>query len=133
MRRTYYAKGVHYHKSDIPATLRPYVDYVFSSGAFATDDYKTFEKKFKRVIVKLLPEGYSMHSWHSNHYECSWVIKTPEDKFIYGSISDVGGAPNEWLSNILIRTMKHDKDWSGGFNNYTSIFTFTEDIKKLNK
>ena len=133
MKRTYFSFGVHYYKNNVPATLRPFVDYTFSSGGITGDDYKTFEKKFKRVIGKLLPEGYSIHSWHSNHYECSWVIKTSDDKFIYGSIPDVRFNMNEWFTNILIRTMEHDKDFRGGFNNYTNIFKFKDDIKKLYK
>ena len=29
--------------------------------------------------------------------------------------------------------MKHDKDWRGGDNNYTNIFTFTKDVERLEK
>lgn len=131
MKRTYYTNGIHYHKSDIPRTLHPFVDYLFSSGGFTGDDYKIFEKKFKNVIKKLLPENYILHSWNSNHYYCSWVIKTPNNNYIYGSIPDVRFCPNEWFTSILIRTMRHDKDWTGGHNNYTNIFTFTTDVERL--
>ena len=132
-RKTYYSNGIHYHKSDIPRTLHPFVDYLFSSGGFTGDDYKIFEKKFKNVIKKSLPEGYEIHSWNSNHYECSWVIKTPSNNYIYSSISDVRFFQNEWFTSILIRTMRHDKDWHGGHNNYTNIFTFTKDVERLEK
>ena len=47
------------------------------------------------------------------------------------SISDVRYLPNEWVDNILIRTMKHDKDWTGGMNYYTDLVNFTKDIARL--
>lgn len=34
-------------------------------------------------------------------------------------------------NNILIRTAKHIKDFTGGSNNYTSLDNFVEDIEKL--
>ena len=129
----YYCKGdrTYHYKSEIPSSLRPFVDYEFSSGGVAGDDFKAFNTKFKNAIKKLLPAGYSLHSWNKGHYECSGVIKTPDDKFIYMSISDVRFFPNEWFTEILIRTMKHDKDWTGGFNHYTTLFTLTKDIAEL--
>ncbi len=131
MKKTYYSQGIHYHKSDIPRPLHPFVDYLFSSGGITGDDYKIFERKFKNVIKKILPEGYTIHSWHSNHYQCSWVIITPNENYIYASISDVRYWQNEWFTNILYRTMESDKDWRGGQNNYTNIFKFAEDVRIL--
>ena len=60
-----------------------------------------------------------LHSFNKNHYEFSAVLKDiHEDKFIYVSISDVRYWKNEWYNNVLIRTMEHDKDWTGGRNHY---------------
>ena len=129
----FYSKGVYYHKSDIPQTLRPFVNYGFSSGGYIGDDFKSFNTKFKNVIKKLLPEGFEIHYWNRGHYYCSGVIKTPKDKFIYISIPDVRYFNDEWITNILYRTMEHDKDWTGGPNHCTSLFTFTKDIKNLYK
>lgn len=128
-----YSHGVYYHKSDVPRNLREFVNYQFSSNVYIEDDFKSFNTKFRNAIKKLLPDGFELHYWIRGHYYCSGVIKTPKDKFIYISIPDVRTWGNEWITNILYRTMKHDKDWTGGFNNYTSLFTFTEDIKKLYK
>ena len=50
---------------------------------------------------------------------------------MYMSISDVRYFPCEWVENILIRTMQHDKDWSGGTNHYTDLINFTKDIANL--
>ena len=128
-----YSHGVYYHKSDVPRNLREFVNYQFSSNVYIEDDFKSFNTKFKNAIKKLLPDEFELHYWIRGHYYCSGVIKTPKDKFIYISIPDVRFFAGEWITNILYRTMEHDKDWKGGPNNYTSLFTFTEDIKKLYK
>jgi hypothetical protein len=121
-----------YHcKSELPRTLQPFFDYVFSSGGYIGDDFKSFSTKYRNAIKKLLPNGYEIHTWNKDHYWCSAVIKTPEEKFVYINTSDVRYFPNEWATNILYRTMEHDKDWHGGPNHYTSLFTFTKDIENL--
>ena len=128
--KTYYCRGdrTYHYKSDLPTTLRPFVDYVFSSGGITGNDFKSFNTKFKSVIKNLLPDGFSIHAWVNGHYFCHAVIKTPGDRYIYMSIPDVRYFPNEWFSNILYRTMKHDKDWTGGPNCYTTVFTLAKDI-----
>ena len=131
--RTYYCRGdqTYHHKSDLPTTLRPFVDYVFSSGGIAGDDFKSFNTKFKNAVKKLLPDGFSIHTWSKGHYYCSAVIKTPGNRYIYLSIPDVRYSQNEWFSNILYRTMKHEKDWTGGHNCYTTLFTLAKDIQAM--
>ncbi len=123
--------GQYHYKNELPASLRSFWDYTFSSGVVAGDDFKSFNTKFKNAIKKALPAGYVIHDWHKNHYECSWVVKTPSNHFIYSSVSDVRFFPNEWATDILIRTMKHDKDWSGGHNQRTSIFSYAADLERI--
>lgn len=131
----YYCKGdqKYHYKSELPRTLSSFVDYQFSSGGYIGDDFKSFNIKFRNAIKKLLPNEYAIHSWNRGHYYCSAVIEAPKGKFIYISIPDVRHWTNEWFTNILCRTMKHDKDWTGGPNHYTTLFTFTQDIEKLYK
>lgn len=57
--------------------------------------------------------------FHKNHYEFSAVLKNPEtEKFVYVSISDVRYRNDEWVSCTLYRTMKYEKDWTGGENHF---------------
>jgi hypothetical protein len=119
--------------SELPRTLKPFVDYQFSSGGYIGDDFKSFNTKFRNVIKKSLPQGYELHSWNRGHYYCSGVIKDDNGRFIYFSISDVRFWMNEWFTKILIRTMEHDKDWTGGSNHYTNLINFSNDIKKLRR
>lgn len=125
------ADGVYHHKSELPKSLQPFVDYRFSSGGVIGDDFKSFNTKFKNAVKKLLPEGYEIHDWHRNHYECSAVLKNSHGNYAYLSVSDVRFWNNEWFTNILIRTMDHEKDWTGGRNQRTCLFTLGEDIQKL--
>lgn len=129
----FYSKSDHtYHyKSELPKTLQPFVNYVFSSGGYAGDDFKTFNIKYKNAIKKLLPYGYEICLWNRGHYYCSAAIKDNYGRFIYMNCADVRYFPNEWAEDILIRTMKHDKDWTGGTNHRTDLINFTKDIQQL--
>lgn len=121
----------YHYKSELPQSLRIFVHHVFPSGPYVDNVFKSFSRKYYNALKKLLPEGYKIHNWYPGHFEFSFVIENPEGKYIYLSIDDVRFFPNEWFSNILIRTMAHDKDWHGGTNRYTTLFTLNEDIKKL--
>lgn len=122
---------MYHYKSELPKTLQPFVGYRFSSGSYIGDDFKSFNTKYRNAIKKLLPNGYEIHEWNRRHYDCSAVIKDNNGRFIYMSIPDVRYWPNEWAEDILIRTMKHDKDWTGGDNHTTDLVNFTKDIQKL--
>lgn len=118
---TFYSRadGIHYWKSDFPASLRPFLNYEFYLGS--VEAYNSFERKYKNYIKKNLPNGYTLQDFRKHYFEFSAVIKTPENKFIYISIPDVRYWYNEWATDILIRTMEHEKDWHGGRNQYTSL------------
>lgn len=54
-------------------------------------------------------------------------------QFYYISISDVRYWKNEWADYILYRTMEHEKDWTGGSNQYSSLNDLSENLIKLDK
>lgn len=122
---------IHYYK-EIPATLKPFVDYVFSTGGVAGDDFKSFNTKFHNFVKKTFSSSeFNIHKWVKGHYYCSAVLRDKNGKFYYLSIPDVRYERNGWIDDILIRTMKHENDWSGGTNSFTSIFSLKEDLEKL--
>ncbi len=134
MSQSYYCKGdqTYHYKDEVPTTLRPFVDYHFSSGGITGDDYKSFQMKYKSFIKKNLPEGYTIAKWLPSHYEFTCVIEK-DGKYVYMSISDVRFWQNEWFTNILVRTMKSNTDWTGGHNQYASIFNLFDKIQKVMK
>lgn len=95
-------------------------NYRFSSGTTTGNDYKQFQKEMKSDLKKQAKkEHFVVYKFLPNHYEFSAVLKKEDiEKYIYISISDVRFFINEWYNRVLIRTMEHDKDWTGGSNQY---------------
>ena len=112
--------------------LEDYENYEFESSTTRTPEYIEFERTYKNYLNKHLPDGFSLHDFHKNHFEFSCVIKSDTDEFIYLSIPDVRFFPNEWKNNILIRQMEHEKDWHGKSNYYTDLKHLTKDLRDLN-
>ena len=130
--KSYYCKdGVYHYKSELRKSLQHFVDYVFSSGGIAGDDFNSFNTKYKNAIKKLLPEGFEIVKWNKGHYCCSCFIKNNEGKFIYLSINDVRYVVNNWFKSILIRQAKEDKDYTGSLNVYTTLFALTKALKRI--
>ena len=97
-----------------------WLNHTFSSGTYPMPDYVEFQRKMRFDLKRIAKNNnLELHSFNKNHYEFSAVLKDiHEDKFIYVSISDVRYWKNEWYNHVLIRTMEHDKDWTGGSNHY---------------
>lgn len=133
MNRKFYCKGdMKYHEaSELPKSLRPFVNHKWSSGGEVGKDFVSFNTKFKNAIRQMLPRGWQLHKWISGHYYCSAVLKNPDGDFVYISIPDVRYFPHEWFTSILYRSMKHETDWSGGSNHYTSLFSLAKDVDSL--
>ena len=113
-------------------TLTPYLHQSIEDwGGVVSEDFKTFAKKWKNFVRKMC----SMNEWklcwfNTGHYYCSWMIQNGE-RYIYCSFSDVRYFNNEWYKMILYRTAKHDRDYTGGTNNYTSLESLETSIKRL--
>ena len=116
----------------VESFLKKWQDVVFEDmGGQTSPQYKKFETGFRSVLKDLSP-NLELHSFSKNHYECSAVMKDVRTgKFKYVSISDVRYWPNEWMNKILIRTMKHDKDWTGGMNMYSSLSSLAKNLERL--
>lgn len=102
--------------------LKKYVGYEFSSGCYTGDDYKSFQTKYINYLRSICKQNHwQLVNVGKNHYCFSAFIKSAENKCIYVSISDVRYFSDEWYNHILIRTVKNETDYRGGFNNYTSL------------
>ena len=106
--------------SEMANAMEKWLNYEFSSGTVAGDDYKKFQRAAKADLKKKAETaGYTLHSFHAGHYDFSAVLRDAETgKLIYVAISDVRFFRNQWYTEVLYRTMKHDKDWSGGTNQF---------------
>lgn len=102
--------------------LEKYIDYEFSSGCYTGDDYKSFQTKYINFLRSICKQNHwQLVNVGRSHYCFSAFIKSAENKCVYVSISDVRFFTNEWYSNILIRTVKNEQDYHGGFNHRTTL------------
>lgn len=92
----------------------------FGSGGYTTpqfnDFFNLFKKSFHKEVKKL---GATEYICSRGHFYLSGFFKVNENWYYY-SISDVRHFPDK---KMLVRTAKHEKDYTGGSNNYVKIDT----------
>ena len=89
-------------------------------GGETSPEYRNFQTNYRSVIKDFCKDiGMELHSFNKNHYDFSAVVKSNKtNQFYYISISDV-------------RTMEHDKDWTGGSNRYSTLKDLAENLLNL--
>lgn len=93
----------------------------FSTGATAGKDYIDFQRAARRDLKKAAQSaGFTLHRFLPNHYCFSAVLQHQEDTevFAFVSVNDVRIGSAIWYEQVLYRTMKHEKDWTGGDNQW---------------
>lgn len=94
----------------------------FESSSQTTPQLREFLTELRRYIVDMIKPDFSLSNFSRGHFECSGFLQhLKTGKFIYFSISDVRYSQDEWINNILIRTAKDSKDYTGGSNNYCEL------------
>jgi len=110
--------------------IKDYLYHEFVSSTVETEEFKQFFRRYKSALKKALPDGLKIIDFYSNAFDGSGFI-TDGEHYVYFSFSDVRFLKNEWYHHILIRTAKHEKDYTGGTNQYTSLPKFGEDVQGL--
>jgi hypothetical protein len=114
--------------------IKQFINIEFESSPYATTQFMSFAQVYKKAVKSALGDGFEIVTWQRGHFYISAMIRNKQTKnLVYISCSDVRFFPNEWYSHILIRTAKHDKDWTGGVNNYTSLSKLHENAIRLTK
>lgn len=121
---------VMYHKSDMYPGLRKYVGYNF---LYDPDAQYSFFRVFKNAVKKKLPARWTIEKWRVNWFECTGVLKDDQGRYVYLHVGDIRYWQDEWIDDILIRTMEHDKDWTGGQNRRADIFNLDKQLLKLRR
>lgn len=113
--------------------LEKWLNYTFSSSEITGEDYLQFQKEAKAELKKMVKaEGLELHKFNTNHYGFSAVIKNESNnKYAYISITDVRYYQNKWWNHVLYRTMSHEKDWTGGYNQYCTWEEIGKAVKSL--
>ena len=96
-------------------------------------DRKAFNKfglDFKKEINTLLEDiGAEVHSISRGYFILSGFIKK-DDKLVYFSIDDVRFNKFQKDTMILVRTAKHDRDFTGGRNNFSNLDNLKKDVQE---
>lgn len=113
--------------------VRGWLGYQFESSSVRTPEYAAFERDIKKELKKLMT-GYELIDWLSGHFEFSSFFKSLKTgRIVYISCSDVRFWPDEWFNNLLIRTAKDEKDYTGGSNDYASLPNLKDKADVLTK
>jgi hypothetical protein len=94
--------------------LHEIVNQNFESSCSVTPEYKKAKMQFRNRMKNLFGKD-SVLIDSCAHFEISGFIKKDE-KYVYFSTGDL-----RWKSNMLVRTAKHDRDFTGGHNNFISF------------
>lgn len=112
--------------------LKKWEDYNFESSSGLTEEFNDFYKDFRKYIKNIIPSNYSLVKINRGHFYVSGFIKNNDtEKYVYFSCSDVRFSKDEWKNRLLIRTAKHEEDYTGGSNNFTSLDRFNDNLTIL--
>ena len=103
----------------------------FISSSQKTDQYKTYHRTFKREFTKALTNMgcRDIKIGKPNHFDVSGFFTAAGGQMWYFSISDLRWSKDQ----MLIRTAKHDKDWTGGSNQYVSLDSELDLLKGISR
>lgn len=111
--------------------LEKYLNHEFSSGFTTGKDYLSFQTKYINYLKNLCKEnGWEFARVGKNHYEFSCFVKKDYNKIIYLNIGDVRWN-NGWYNNILVRSALHDRDYTGGTNQFASLPNLGNKLKAM--
>lgn len=104
----------------------------FESSSSLTPEFAEFAKDWKADLKTITAPDFEIVNFNRGHFYLSGFLKHASGKLVYFSISDVRhfGA-DTWKDDILIRTAQHEKDYTGGSNNRTTLRDIKKDALKL--
>ena len=116
---------------DLEAFVSKWENHEFSSGSSNWPDFLEFAREYKKILSQTSQEiGATLLMGKPGHYYLSWFVEKMW-KYAYGNTSDVRHFSNSWRDNILVRTAKDEKDFTGGPNQYATIRELQERLVEL--
>ena len=102
--------------------IEKYLGNSFESSSGLTEEYATFAREYRSAFKKAVKGAFEVISFNRGHFYLSGFVKNvATGKLAHFSTSDIRGSGDGFYNNILIRTAKHDKDFTGGSNNMTNF------------
>jgi hypothetical protein len=100
-------------------TIQKRLQSGFESSTGKTPEFNAFARQFKSAIkAELESAGAELVSFSVNHFDCSGFYAVG-DAFGYFSLGDVRSMVCG--NQLMFRTAKHTKDYTGGSNNWVDI------------
>ena len=98
-----------------------------------TAEFKAFVDSFrKEVNSQLAYLSLELVGFNTMHFCASGFVRnTNTGNLAYFSISDVRFFFDQWYNHVLYRTAKHEKDYSGGMNQYCSLPNLGENLLRI--
>jgi hypothetical protein len=123
---------VSYETEQVPSDLTGFKHWLFTSGPSTGQDFKRFSRLFRNWLKKQLSViGLQIINFSSDHYDLSGFVTNGQD-YVYFSVGDVRfNTMGKWYESILVRTAKHEKDYTGGSNNFCSLESLKDTIVYL--
>lgn len=98
--------------------LRRLKNGIQDEGCYTSKDFKNFARVFKNKFSKEIAKvGGTNHEQNTNHYCLNGFFDVNGQTYYY-SILDVRYFT---VNNILLRTAKNHKDYTGGSNHYIPL------------
>jgi len=104
----------------------------FQTSSVETPQFRAFHNEFKRDFKKLLEQRFGAKNivFSKGHFYVSGFFTQPNGQIYYFSLSDVRG----FKDNMLVRTAKGYKDYTGGSNQSVSLESeerFVNDLDRI--
>lgn len=101
------------------------------------DPYKTVSKQFGGLFKQAIKSQLKHNEVEIVDFSCGYCYVSgfisDGNNLVYFATPDFRFSPNEWKSNILIRTAESTKDFTGGRNHFVSLLKFGSQVRELLK
>lgn len=108
--------------------LKAYKDMEFMSTSGKSSQYVECGKDLKKVLKKIFGEEYKVELNIGHFYFSGFISK--DNKYCYFSIEDLRDSKS-CFDDILFRSARDNKDFTGGSNHYCSCEEFENSVKFL--
>ena len=95
------------------------------------DAVRQLVRDMRSDLRKLLKGSeWELHNLKRNGFMVSGFFRNKvSGNFIYVRVSDVRHF--DWFDSVLVRTAKHDRDWTGGTNHFFSFDVLVYNLDKV--
>ena len=108
--------------------LKAYNDMEFMSTSGKSSQCIECGKDLKKVLKKIFGEDYQVDLSIGHFYFSGFISK--DDKYCYFCIEDLRDT-NSCFDNVLYRSAKNNKDFTGGSNHFCNCEEFEISVKRL--